>query len=541
MLGLFSKEGMAIAIVIAPFFDRAFIAGNWRQVRQRWWVYAACIPSILFLMSIVAYQSATQDEVHVGFGISGVTAWEYFRSQPSVILHYLRLTFWPDVLCIDYKWPIVNDWPTIATTGSLCIAMFVGSIVAFVKAPKIGFLGLTFFLVLAPTSSFMPLADLAFEHRMYLPLAAVLSLALLAAFYGLSALPMSVPSKRRLATVALAAIILSLSIRTWQRNHDYADPNILWSKVIEVAPHNYRAYYNLGVHYMRAKNTDKAISMLKKAIELRPRYVDARYNLALQYDRQGQLVEAAKQYEVLVKLNPKDASVWFNLGGIAHRQDDWDLAASHYLKTLELAPEHIKARLQCARVFDAANKRELANEHLSIALEYGKQQAWVLDAIGNTYANRDDYVRAIEMYDLAMKLDPNFLPAVIHKSRSLYELGQIAATIELLNQTLTKHRNTNINLLLAEILAKASPDEFRDGSRSLKLLEPYLEDSNRLNASILSTSAAAHAELGHFKAAEKRVQMAIELAKRKGSKPLESELERQLALYRDQREFERAP
>ena len=39
--------------------------------------------------------------------------------------------------------------------------------------PALGFLGGAFFLILAPTPSVVPIVDLAFEHRMYLPLAAV--------------------------------------------------------------------------------------------------------------------------------------------------------------------------------------------------------------------------------------------------------------------------------------------------------------------------------------------------------------------------------
>ncbi|MFT5525475.1 MAG: tetratricopeptide (TPR) repeat protein [Pirellulaceae bacterium] len=542
VLGLLSKESMAVAIILGPLFERAFVTSSWREVRRRWWVYAACVPCIAVLTVIIAYQTATLPEIRTGFGTRDVSSWEYFRSQPSVILHYLRLTFWPSVLCIDYKWPIVNSWATITITGSPLIALLIASIVCFYKHPKLGFLGLAFFFILAPTSSFMPITDLAFEHRMYLPLAVVVAVTLLAATFGLSRLSYSEKSKRMLAVTMLLLVLSALSIRTWFRNRDYAAAEVMWTKVILVAPHNYRAHYNLGVHYMRTKQTDMAIALLEKSIELRPLYGDARYNLALQYDRVGRLDDAAAQYEFIIKLKPNDASVLYNLGGIAHRQAQWSLAADYYEKTLELAPDHLKARLQCVRVLDENNDRERADEHLTIALKQGEQHAWVLDAVGVTYAERRNYVRAIEMSDRALSLDPGFLPAVVHKGRSLLELGEASAAIELLSESLVKEslvkrRYAKITLLLAEILAKATPQEVRDGHRSLTLLQPYLQDKSRLNAAILSTSAAAHAELGHFTEAEKRIQQAIEMVQLDGSITLQRELDRQLSLYREEQPF----
>ena len=38
-----------------------------------------------------------------------VSPWAYAASQPGVILHYLRLSVWPEGQCLDYGWPVATS------------------------------------------------------------------------------------------------------------------------------------------------------------------------------------------------------------------------------------------------------------------------------------------------------------------------------------------------------------------------------------------------------------------------------------------------
>ena len=62
----------------------------------------------------------------------------------------------------------------------ILLVLLVATVVAISRWPRVGFVGAAFFLLLLPSSSFVPLADLAAEHRMDLPLASVLALIVLA-------------------------------------------------------------------------------------------------------------------------------------------------------------------------------------------------------------------------------------------------------------------------------------------------------------------------------------------------------------------------
>jgi cytochrome c-type biogenesis protein CcsB len=109
-----------------------------------------------------------------GVGVGrGTSPLQYALSQPGVILHYLRLAFWPAGQCLDYGWPVAHGFRAIVPPLIALLALLAITLWCMVRHPMLGFVCGGFFLILGPTSSVLPLADLAFEHRMYLPLASV--------------------------------------------------------------------------------------------------------------------------------------------------------------------------------------------------------------------------------------------------------------------------------------------------------------------------------------------------------------------------------
>ena len=171
LLAMGCKE-VAVSIPITILlYDRAFLAGSFREAwRRRWGMYVGLAAAWAAFAVLFLFSCSRGNWAGYGLPVSWI---EYARSQFGVILHYLRLSFWPHPLVLDYGWPVARTvgeiLPGLVVIGGLAAA----TVFALIRWPKWGFLGAWFFLILAPTSSVMPLADLAFEHRMYLPLAAV--------------------------------------------------------------------------------------------------------------------------------------------------------------------------------------------------------------------------------------------------------------------------------------------------------------------------------------------------------------------------------
>ncbi|HEY5311709.1 MAG TPA: glycosyltransferase family 39 protein, partial [Pirellulales bacterium] len=173
VLGMGSKEVMASAPLMVVLYDRAFWVSSWREAfRRRWKLYLALAGSWLVLGSLMALMPRAGS---VGFGL-GMSSWQYAQTQCWAIAHYLRLSFWPVGLCLDYGEQPVTDLAHWLPGGILLLGLASATLWAWRRHPTWGFLGAWFFLILAPSSSFVPIVtEVAAERRMYLPLAAVVS------------------------------------------------------------------------------------------------------------------------------------------------------------------------------------------------------------------------------------------------------------------------------------------------------------------------------------------------------------------------------
>lgn len=121
-------------------------------------------------------------------------------------------------------------------------------------------------ILLAPTHSLLPRADLASERHLYL------------AGLGLYWLVGLAPLPRRptlVAVLALAGMLL-----TFQRNQDYRDEVSLWEATTPLSPHKARVWNNLGYAYLLDGRPQEARAALETALRLDPEHTQARANLA---------------------------------------------------------------------------------------------------------------------------------------------------------------------------------------------------------------------------------------------------------------------
>ena len=260
--------------------------------------------------------------ITAGFALPGISPVRYARNETGVILHYLRLAFWPSGLCLDYGWPVTASlWATLPSCLVMAL-LLAATLWALIRKPMWGFLGAWFFLILAPTSSFMPIRDLAFEHRMYLPLAAVIALAVAAAHLAserMAARLFASEARRRRVRIAVAIALMlpltgALLWRTYVRNLDYRDPISIWTATTKVSALNSRAWSNLGLMCFYAGRYDEAKKDCAEATRLNPGNADAFNNLGLAYAAMNQLAKALRDYDEAVRLDPNHVEAHINRG-----------------------------------------------------------------------------------------------------------------------------------------------------------------------------------------------------------------------------------
>lgn len=279
----------------------------------------------------------------------------YWMTQCPVILHYLRLAFWPSPLTIDYGWPaaaFAEAWPAIMAVVFFLIA----AVVALWKRKPEGFLGTCFFLMLAP-SSVIPLPDPAFEHRMYLPLAFVILLTVTALARaqgwamkrGNRIIIQKGPYSTLVMMIPVMTLALSFWILTFQRNHDYRSAMVIWTDTIAKRPANFRGYHGLGMALAGEGRYREGLDQLRHALQLNPvsayANIDAGYILML-LNRPD---EAIPFFREAVRMKPLHAKAHNNLGAALAQTGRLQEAIFHFSEALKMNPDYEAARQNLAR------------------------------------------------------------------------------------------------------------------------------------------------------------------------------------------------
>jgi tetratricopeptide (TPR) repeat protein len=502
--GFFSKEIIVTAPLALVLYDATFLSSGVRAAlvrRKRFWA-ALAVTSLLCLPPLVGFQMFERQSA-MGFYIPQFSALEYLRTQPGVILHYLRLALWPHPLVFDYRWPIVRELGDWLPQTLVVVALLGVALVLLLRRSWIGFALAWFFLVLVPTSSVMPILDPAFEHRTYLSLAGVLVLLVV----GGHALCARHASRVRALPAALAAAVaLALGAATVQRNHEYRTALALWQTVVERAPTNTRAYSNLASEQKLAGQTEPAMATLERLIALDPSYHTAHNELGRFHLLRGEAGRAIECFQraLAVSLPGSDEAAYRNN------------LASAYLATGAFA----EAEASFRRAVQLAPAKATYHEGLAQALE--------------RLERRDE---AIAEHEAALALDPELADAQLNLGVLLVAAGRTSEALAALRAAIRLAPSSpEPHAALAAALdarADAAPEELAE------LLAEALREARRANelaqsrrADVLATLGRALARTGDFAGAATQLESALALPGPRKNAALRARLEGELAAYR---------
>jgi tetratricopeptide (TPR) repeat protein len=407
LAGAATKEVIATAPLMVLVYDRTFVSGTFTGAwRRHWRLYLALAATLLLLGHRIMGLQKGSVVFGVGFGV-GVSPWSYGLAECRVILKYLGLAFWPSPLVFDYGWYVParpsEIWPyALALASLLALTAF-----AMRRSPAVGFAACWFFVILAPTSSIIPIVGQTMaESRLYLPLAGVVSLAVLGAFalFG------------RWSLAVLGVVAVALGALAAERNRDYSSVEAIWSDTVAKCPGNERAHNNLGEFLLsEPARLDDAISQLEEALRLNPNYDHAHFNLGNAWmATHGHVNDAIAQYEEALRLNPGFAEAHNNLGlALAAAPGRLKDAVSHYQEALRLKPDFADAHCNLGNAYlntaghlqDAVAQFEAANR---IKPDYADAHNGLGLALERVPGRLND---AISQFNEALRLKPDFAQA----------------------------------------------------------------------------------------------------------------------------------
>jgi len=303
VLAMLSKEEAASLPV--------FLAGYelfWRRTSLR-----PALPQLGAMAAIVAASAARllyaiEQTPGSGAGAeaAGVSSWNYLLTQGRAVWLYLRLVVAPYGQTIDRDWTASAgfDAQTAAAWGALLA--LIATAVWLLRRYREVYWWLGGLLLLAPTSSLIPLADLTAERRMTLPL---LSLSL-----GVGLLLQRLPRKAGLGVLLIG--VVAMGTLTWRRTQVWTSEESLWRDAVQKAPEKVRPKLQLAraLELQGPASEAERLALLEQARALEPGNYLPLAELGVFHLRRNEPDKALAAFEQAQRLAPDDPQIRANIG-----------------------------------------------------------------------------------------------------------------------------------------------------------------------------------------------------------------------------------
>ena len=349
------------------------------SIKRDWRLY---LPMALAGAAGVAFVLRTLSlATTAGFHVKEATPVEYLLTQFRAWWAYVRLFVFLFGLNVDHDFPftrsLADPWSWV---GLLCAALSIAAALRFRKQfPLAAFGCLTYFLLLAPTSSFIPIADPFVERRMYLPM------------LGLILIAIDLVRRMQLETkmpLALAGIVALLAVFTFQRSALWGSEVALWSDAAIGSPNKVRPQFQLAFAHYTAGQCAQAVSGFERTAQLetpsrqlladwalaldcmgKPDQARAKFEelakkhpsayiysqIAMIYGKQNRLADALQALDRAAALDPNFDPIYSYRGVVYYKQAEFEKSKAAFERALQLNQDNEAAR----------NGLALVNEHLA--------------------------------------------------------------------------------------------------------------------------------------------------------------------------------
>ena len=345
---LAKEEAAAVPLFLAGY--EAF----WRRASLRSSLAPlATMAGIVTLVGIrLLYAVSQTPGSGAGEESAGISAWSYLLTQFRAVWLYLRLVVAPYGQNFDRDWTPSQGFDLATTLAWVALSAVVVTGFWFVKRKPEIYWWLGGLLLLLPTSSLMPLADLSAERRMMLPL---FSLSL-----GFGFLLRRLPLKPA-AGVLLAASI-AMSAMTWRRTQVWLSAESLWADAVAKSPDKVRPKLQLAraLESKGAASEADRVRLLETAHGLDPDNPAPIAELGVFHLRRNEPAQALAAFQLALELDPNDPQIRANIGSSQWLLGRRAAAIETFRAALKVDPCN----------FDARNNLVLAMRVLGSAEEF---------------------------------------------------------------------------------------------------------------------------------------------------------------------------
>jgi protein O-mannosyl-transferase len=401
IIGMCCKTNAVSALPIAILMDRLLLSNSWSAlIKRRGALYL--LPVLMGILSIwVLLPGLRRGDAGVGFSDEIPSVPIYLATQCQVFWHYIWLCVWPSKLSIDYRWPPVRSvW--VAIPWIIPTLILLGFAIVRYRLRKMdGWLILSLFLLLAPTSTLIPITDIAVDHRMYLGSVSVIAVGMIGVKQLFYYHPRYIPKSSIACVSILFAILGCLFLRTYIRSHDWSSAFNLWLSAAKITPSSPRALQNLT---NASKEEGRKNELVSALIELRQQVLD---------NNQPAPAVASRLGEEL-----------FKAGDPTHPEPllREAVAGLDPHGTLDERQEHAAARINLALLHLQRKQFDEAETQLRAAIASDPKAAYGHAMLGDLLMRQTRYAEAVERFRSALAIQPDWLQVKNDLSKAIEAL-----------------------------------------------------------------------------------------------------------------------
>jgi protein O-mannosyl-transferase len=338
-------------------------------VRRNWKIYAplalGAVGGFVIFLPLIRHSGTA------GFGMKDLTWYQYFFTECRALFVYPALFLFPVGQSADWNFSISKN---IFDHGAIAglIALIVLAVLAWrhrrdYRLASFGFFA--YLLLMAPTSSFLPIRDAVAERRLYLSM------------LGLLLIVLDFVSRARIERKVLGGVFAALAVvlagATYARAQVWSSELALWQDTVHTTPANWRAHFHLASAWYDAGNCDLAVNEYENSTKLQAPDYDLLIDWGLAYDCLNQPDAALAKLRQAAALEPT-AHVYSQIGMIYGKRSQWPQA------------------------MDALNTAEKLDPNFAATFAYK----------GLVHLATNDPAAAVQDYQRALAIDPKFQPAI---------------------------------------------------------------------------------------------------------------------------------
>jgi tetratricopeptide (TPR) repeat protein len=294
------------------------------------------------------------------------------------------------------------------------------------------------------------------------------------------------------------AILIACGVRSFSQIGYWHDSVTLWTHVLEVAPDNSLAQYNLGIEFEKRRNPELAAEHYAAALAIDPKHPGAHTNLGVILADLGYLDEAIRQYRAALKTAPDYAEAHNNLGTALAREQKYDEAIEHLQAAVAIRPDYANA----------------------------------YQNLGFAYLHRESWTDAVAALSRSVGLQPDNVQSHCWLGLALGESGEVEASSAQYQVASRLDANWVNSASRTAWLVATDPDpRRRNGRTALLFAKAACQANGYQDRKCLDALAAAYAECGDFDRAASAARKALGDSSTSWSNRASDAIQARLRLY----------